>query len=305
MHRLHLPELAAGPKRERLQIEEWLFLQCRELLGELVPTLGWWCALELPCSEVFGGNLSGDVDLLAGPLRFRPPLGALKRLMAEEPPSPAAFPGLRRERTVQRAARAGLVEWPPRLECTAAVEVKSSYFDGAQWKARHSGERQKILGSLQKRRELGVNSVSFMHLGVVRPCSSEDELDARLDEAWKEFQTSCLFDVETFKCHGYGYLVRIMGLAIVGDTWIGREVPDQELERSLPWICRPRPERTLGRFDWQDRLQARLAKVPPPSHIRTFVHRCSHCRGWFQAGSANPEGFRCGCQDVIAPCPRQ
>lgn len=286
MLRLHDPGLLAGSAREKLQLEEWCFGNIRELLAEMRLPDGWWCAVDLSRTELFGERSGGDVDLIAGPLGLTISTGEFKAFVAEERRVRPGVPvGVHRQLALMRAGREGLVQWPPDVRQTSAIEVKASYFKDERWKATHEGEREKILGSLRERRRLGVNSLAFLHLGVVEPTDDADALDARMDAACRTFPL--LFDEPTMG--DFGYCIGIMGgVARDGATpWGAQAGPS--------WIALPKTSDVLSRA-WHEGLRQRLATLPRPTFFRTFIHSCASCGVWRHAGSANAEGVLCSCQ---------
>jgi hypothetical protein len=239
----------------------------------------------LPRRDLFGEQSSGDVDVLAGPLwltigrrEFDLLLDDARREM------PGAPLGWLNNAVMRRAGREGLVQWPPNIRYTAAIEVKSSYFDGQVWKATHVDEEEKVRGSLKKRQQMGVNAVAFMHLGVVVPTQSVDEMDRMFATAVRQFPAV----LDDRDLHGAGYFVRAMiGMEKMGKmVWGGEGGPG--------WIEQPRPK-ALARQRWHDSLRDRLAQMPRPDFARTFIHGCRDCGQWRHAASADPQGYVCPC----------
>jgi len=284
MNRLHLPQLRFGPTRERFLFEDWAFGNGRDFLATLGLTGGWWCALNLPRNELFEERSSGDVDLLAGPLGLS--IGAHDfYLMVRDArkTSPGASTAVHLNAALTRAGTEGLVKWPPEIGYTLAVEVKASHYDGAHWKAQHIREGGKILGALRKRQELGVNDVVFMHLGIVTPTTNVDEMERLFADAGRSFPR--VFEARDL--NGAGYYRRLMaGVERGGNTVWGAE--------GGGWVCFPEP-REFTRQSWHSTLRDRLAKLPPPQFLRTFVVGCHACGQWRHSGSANPTGLVCTC----------
>jgi hypothetical protein len=280
---IHLSGVAKGATRERLQLENWLFAYGPDFLLRLGLPNGWWCAVNLPRRDVFAEASSGDVDLLAGPLGLTIGEHDFALMLSDaQRARPQGPPDLLRAEALDRAGKEGLVQWPPDVRFTVAVEVKASFFDGQQWKATHVDEKQKILGSLRERRARGVNSATFLHLGVVAAVTDYDELDARIDLALDRFP---VMPPDEFT--GFGYVVRVMG-AMTHDERLACGC-----EKGL-WLAHPRTA-ALEHCEWHDSLRDRFARMPRPRYFRTFVHACPRCRHWSHAGSANVAGVSCSC----------
>jgi hypothetical protein len=241
--------------------------------------------MNLSRQEVFGERSGGDIDLLAGPLALTISDVGFAGLVEEERRSlPGGPEGMHQQLAHMRAGREGLVQWPPDVLYTVAIEVKASYFKDGRWKATHEGERAKILGALRERRRRGVNAVAFLHLGVVEPSSDADELDVKMDSAVESFPR--IFDPESIE--GFGYCIGVMGgVARDGHTPWGAEA-------GPAWISGPKSS-PCENLPWHPAFRNRLAALPRPIFFRTFVHTCPICRRWMHAGSANPTGFSCAC----------
>ena len=284
MHRLHLPELRFGHTRETLLFAAWAFANGTDFLHSLGLTAGWWCALNLPRREVFEELSSGDIDVLAGPLDLTISARELY-LMARDArrATPHYTSGMLVNAALIRAGKEGAIKWPPEIGYTVGIEVKASHYDGRTWKAQHTGERAKILGALDERRDLGINDLTFMHLGIVKPTASADEMDEMFARAGSSFP-SVLQPADLGEHGYYRYLmagVEQSGRTIWGGTGGG-------------WVHAPtaRPHRPQP---WHESFKARLALLPPPTFFRTFIVRCEACSKWRHSAGPDTTGMACEC----------
>jgi hypothetical protein len=284
MHRLHQPELRFGHTRETLLFAEWASASGRDFLGSLGLTGGWWCALNLPRSEVFEESSSGDIDVLAGPLALTinaHELYLMARDVRREKPHYTA--GMLVNAALIRAGREGAIQWPPEIGYTIGIEVKTSHYDGRTWKAQHTGERAKILGALDERSALGINDLTFMHLGIVKPTTSAPEMDAMFADAGSSFPA--VFEPADLGEHGY-YRHLLAGVE-QGDRTVWGGLGGGWLHLSTPRPYRPQP--------WHESLKARLGLLPPPTFFRTFIVRCDACGKWRHSADADASGMVCEC----------
>lgn len=284
MNRLHLSELRIGRDRERLQLEEWAFGNGRDFLESLGLTGGWWCALNMPRRELFDERSGGDVDLLAGPLGLRISEHEFRLMVADASrAAPSRPPRMHVNAALVRAGTEGMVQWPPNIGYTIGVEVKASYYDGEKWKASHTGEKEKLLGSLRMRRTLGINQVVLMHLGVVVPMTSVDDMDRMAEEAGRSFPL--IFEGNEVEPAGY-YRHLMTGVERAGNMVWGAE--------GGSWICYPEQD-VLRCQPWHQTLKERFAALPRPEFFRTYIVRCRSCGQWRHSHSANSAGLSCSC----------
>lgn len=278
------PSLRHGHDREPHQIEDWLTVHCDEFLAAHGLPWGWWCGINLPREQVFG-DMPGDIDIIAGPVGLTITPAELAALVAEEDRRwPNAPTNHNLNAALRRACREGYVEWPPRVAFTAAVEAKASYFERGEWHATHAGERGQVAGSLRTRQRFGVNVASLLHLGVVEPTDTAEELDQRVDAARATFPFHCGAFLD-----GFGYMTGVMGgMARHGTmTWGRISGPGWMQQPSLLNPLQPQP--------WHADLRARLGAMPPPPFFRTFIHACRACGPWRHSQSPNPDDQPCAC----------
>jgi hypothetical protein len=284
VNRLHLPQLRFGHDRERYQLEDWVVGNGRDFLASLGLRGGWWCAVNLPRHELFDEQSSGDVDLLAGPLGLRiSPREFYLMVRDARRASPHGTSGMHVNAALFRAGANGLVQWPPDVGYTLAVEVKASHFDGEKWKSSHVAEKQKILGALRKRRALGVNDVIFVHLAVVVPTKDVDDMDRLFKLAGGSFPLV----LEGADLNGAGYYRHLMaGMERDGQMVWGAQ--------GGGWLSVPE-ESPFTPQGWHQTLQERLANLPRPDFFRTFVIRCQACGRWTHSSSGGWNGRLCEC----------
>ena len=283
-----MEELRVGHSREPMLFANWASANVTEFLASLGLTAGWWCALNLPRSEVFDEPSSGDIDVLAGPIELK--IGARElNLMAREErrAKPHYSSGMAVNAALIRVGREGLIKWPPEVGYTVGVEVKASYYDGLIWKAQHVEKGTKILGALRQRRDRGINDLTFMHLGIVRPATSAEHMDEMFAAAGASFPT--VFDGPDLGEYGY-YRYLLAGVERDNRTiWGG--LGGGWVRASTPRPYRPQP--------WHTNLEARLGTLPPPHFFRTFIVRCAACGTWRHAADADPSGMRCQCGTAL------
>ena len=267
-----------GEDRERQLVRAWMFHGAAELFARMGLGHGWWCAVDVPRTEIFGDGAGGDVDLLAGPLVFN--VTPEEWQDRYESVAKRIGPQFSRAGAEMEAAQEGLVIWPPKVKYTIAVEVKASFFDG-DWHSTHTGKRAKLRGSLKARLDYGINARALVHLGVTIPTAEAKEMDRLMDGAL-DFPTI----LEPADLHGAGYAIGMMGVVLKNGqvTWGGIDGLDW---RAAPEISSPQPR------DWHATLARRFALMPKPRSVRTYIHHCPHCANWMHAGSADPNGFAC------------
>ena len=173
--RLSIASLRAS--REPTGLSRWLEIYMPSLLGALGIAGPSWCGLSLPRKDVLDLELDGDIDIIAGPLEFDVGPGEWqKRLDEESRRMPLAMAHhLVEEQCVVRAAKDGLIRWPPRLDHLAGCEAKVSWFDSDQdaWHATHMGESRRVKGQLKVLLRYGFDRVAFLHLGATKPRTLE------------------------------------------------------------------------------------------------------------------------------------
>lgn len=289
LHRLHKSELAKGKNRERHQTEAWFFAYIESVLSGIGLPEGWWCAFNIPRRSIPGLGSSGDIDVLAGPVS----LAISDRefgLMLDDArrERPGCQHNYYKNVAYRRAGREGLIEWPPLIGFTAAIEVKSSFFDGERWKATHEGEKDKILGALDERRGLGINVTAFMHLGVVRSAPTAQDLDKRMNLARSTFPY-----LEPTSLGPHGYYSGFMGAVVTGSDQMAQGAMEGRhwWKMPEPSLVKPQP--------WHDAVRERLGSIPPPRFVRTCMHACPACGAWRTSESA--ELVDCSCASADAP----
>jgi hypothetical protein len=281
--------LRFGPTRETWLFADWAFANGTEFLHSLGLTAGWWCALNLPRSEVFEHSSSGDIDVLAGPVELTLTVRELS-LMARDArrEKPHYTAGMAVNAALVRAGKEGAIKWPPKIGRTVGIEVKASHYDGCTWKAQHTGERAKILGALDERRDLGINNLTFMHLGILKPTASADEMEEMFARAGKCFPS--IFEPVDLGDHGY-YRYLMAGVEQSGRTIWG--------SMGGGWIHAP-TTRAYRPEPWHESLMARLGLLPPPNFFRTFIVRCEACGKWRHSSGPDTTGMVCECGTKFA-----
>ncbi|MGH7297375.1 MAG: hypothetical protein ACRELB_20735 [Polyangiaceae bacterium] len=282
-----------GQDREDVAIERWMFGHCEDLLAALGLPFGWWCGLWLVRDEVFADGDHGDLDLLAGPLDFDFDHDELEaRVRDETRRRPLAQPpSLIRNSAIMRAAREGHVVWPPSMDTVVECEVKASYYDHAGWHRTHVGDRVGVMGQLQYVRRHGVDRVALLHLGATTPRGSGPEnpvLTAAKDVSDALASLPRIFDpAELPDC---GYFAGLFGAMERAEEWF--EGVNSGLVVAQQATLNPLANRAAA---WRERLRERLAALPRPTSLRTFVQRCDRCKGWRHAASATDEWSPCPC----------
>jgi hypothetical protein len=278
--------------REREATLSWSFGHANELpnhLGLQLPR-GWWCAFFLLRSDVFGGKADGDIDFLAGPTRYS--FGD-EELAARLAVARAKDPQFGEARFHYQAGREGLVVWPPEVQEVVACEIKASCFADGKWKQTHSssGARAGIRKQLKLLYDYGVNRVALLHLGVTKPT------DERI-ETWRAALAQLASAVESFPDVfpntdvEYGHLRAVMAATHDGpESRAGAHAGVTALRP--PGLINPIIERP-----WHRRLRARLAELPQPMYLNTFIQECSRCRRWRHSSSPDVASEPCVC---VAP----
>jgi hypothetical protein len=234
---------------------------------------------------VFGGRENGDVDFLAGPTRYEFSDDELSAMLVAARERDPQFGELRFH---YEAGRAGHVVWPPEVREVVACEFKASWFSDGTWRRTHSGAHAKILGQMNFLRERGVNRVAFLHLGATKPT------DERL-ETWRAASEQLTRAVESFPDVfpnteiEYGHFRAIMAATHDGpESRAGAHEGITVLR--WPGLINPIIEQP-----WHRELQARLAALPRPKYLNTFVHECAPCRRWRHSSSPDPFVEPCQC----------
>ncbi len=276
----------AGQVREREATLRWSFGHANELpkhLG-LHPPRGWWCGFFIS-RDIFGGRTDGDVDFLAGPMRYTFGDDELHARLAEARSRDPRFGELRFH---YDAGQAGQVAWPPEIREVVACEIKASWFSDGKWRRTHAGAHAEILGQMNYLRECGINRVALLHLGVTKP--TEERVETwraaieQLDGAMPLFP-----DVFPAAAVPYGHLRAVMAATHDGpESRAGAHEGITVLR--VPGLINPIVERP-----WHRKLQARLAELPRPKYINTFIQECSNCRSWRHSSSPDGDGQPCGC----------
>lgn len=282
----HLWKLAQDRESEALR--RWLLIYCRELLEVLGLRDGWWCGLFLPRHAIFGDGDQGDVDLLAGPIRYTMSQEDWDQLLRNKEREHGSDHAIHYAH--EAASAEGLIEWPPTIEFVAACEVKASYFDGAVWKRTHrsSAGKREIVAQLDYLRGKGVNVVSFLHLAVTTPIDRGVDgvsADTRvLDLAGPTFPR--VFDPS--KRPGYGYIRSLIAAVTDGEE-------DMHGARQTDLQQPPSLVNALERRPWHTNLRARLAEVQAPTFLRTFIVQCPRCGQWRGRRDLWVKPNACGC----------
>ena len=287
----HLWSLGQG--RERAALERWMFGNCREVLHVLGLPDGWWCGLFLGRHAIFGDGASGDIDLIAGPLEYRfSHLDWEERVRTEE----ARYPDMPRQFAVASAhavaGRDGCVDWPPRVAFVVGCEVKASYYNG-YWKRTHVSPSSDIPGQLTYLGLKGVNRVSLVHLGALRPADEPVHFcmaaAAELDRAVPVFPMPAV-------PRGYGhYFGAMAAVPDLAEDRAGAHVGLREVAAPA-WLAPRLP------CPWRSRLEAKLGELPQPPYFRTFILECTACKAWRISGATGSLiGPPCQCHVASPP----
>lgn len=267
----------------------WCFGHTDELLKSLGFEHGWWCGLSLARADLFGDDSSGDVDLIAGPVRLQLSKGEWQaRLSAANSKYTSQ---LAVAMAIHDACEDGLIEWPPPVELIIACEFKASYFRG-RWRATHTstGALRRIKGQLKYLVEKGVDLISFAHLGAVAASAPGEpnlvSIEQRLDDAWGSFP--CAFEPDDMP--GIGYFKAAMAAA-----------PDvtEEFGGVHSWLEAIRAPglqpSAVQNGDWRSNLRAKLSQLPRPRYFRTFILPCQVCGTWRHSATADQARVPCSC----------
>ncbi len=247
---------------------------------------GWWCGLELSRAKIFGEEVSGDVDLIAGPMVYDFDQGEwIDRISAA-----VETHGDRNAIAMahMRAGQEGRVVWPPPIESVVACEAKASYLKNGVLKRTHVAERHEILGQLKYLREHGVNRLGFVHLVSTVPIGESGD-------AWLSAETQLQFVEGELRevlrlddLPGVGLFRGYMG-AVPGGTEDVAGVHWGMIQAAPELLCPATP------LSWHDDLGARLARLPRPSELRTYIFECPDCGEWTHAPILPLLGFHCRC----------
>ena len=279
----------AGQLRERQAIARWSFGHANELpvaLGLTLPR-GWWCGFFLSRRFIFDELQDGDVDFIAGPMRYSFSDEELKdRLSVARSRDPRGFEELR---VHWQAGQDGQVVWPPDVGEVVACEIKASWFD-TRWHRTHesAGAKAELLGQLDISRQRGVNRVAFLHIGVTKPTEERTEpwkaANQQLDTAMSSFP-------DTFPDTNiaYGHFKAGMAATYDGLESVAGTHTYITVERS-PGLLNPIVEQR-----WHRQLQARLAELPQPKYINIFIHECPKCQKWRHGAAPDPAQQPCAC----------
>jgi hypothetical protein len=283
-----------GQGREHVAIERIMFVHCSQLLDLLGFPFGWWCGVELPRADLFGDDDDGDVDLVAGPLEFSFDSNEwTRRLNAEAAGYPLTMPhGAIVTLTASKAVEEGHVVWPPSMDFIAGVEVKARKYTGGEWRPTYTGpKRNAVIGQLQALLERGMDVVTSFNICSTEPrtepgtdtwLAAGAEARAALDAARPIFTPDEL--------PGCGYAISVFGAVPQdSDGYAGAIISPRFLRTPIRNI-RPDAERT-----WRARLRARLATMPKPRFIRSFILHCKRCGEWRHAPNATQEWNPCPC----------
>lgn len=276
----------AAKMREKGALARWSVGHANELPGVLGlrRPRGWWCGLFLSRDLLFDRPLDGDVDFIAGPMRYTLAGEEVEeRLQAAR----AIDPRWGDQLCHFEMGREGLVAWPPDVKEVVACEVKASYFDG-EWHRTHSKAQAKIMGQMGLLREHGVNRVALLHIGVTRPTeervntwtAAQGEL-GRAVTSFPEVSFSTKFE--------YGHFQAVMaathdGLEDSAGAHAGLIVVRE------PGLVNPIVERS-----WHSPLRARLDALPRPKGLNTFILEFERCRQWRHSSSPDPLHQPCCC----------
>jgi hypothetical protein len=280
-----------GTLRERAAVARWMYSHAEEIPRFLGLPNGWWCGLFLQRADLFGDRCDGDVDFIAGPLRYTFSDDEWEaRVWAElrKRPFNTAVPYYHLIAAHAQAGQDGCVDWPPRIDYVVAGEVKASHHDGRTWKATHENERVRIGGQLRYLDQRGVNRAAFLHVGATAPPESPDgSWDAasqHLAVARASFPDA--FDAEALP--GFGCIRAIMA-GVPGHNEARAGVHSPLIEWAPARLLNPVVERV-----WHSTLHERLASLPRPNYLRTWILACPSCAHWQLAALPDPSGMHCG-----------
>jgi len=279
----------AGQLRERHSIARWSFGHANELpmaIGFTLPR-GWWCGFFLSRRFIFDETQNGDVDFVAGPMRYSfSDEELIDRLRAARSQDPRGFEELR---VHLKAGQDGHVVWPPDVAEIVACKIKTSWFD-TQWHRTHesAGARTELLGQMDISRQRGINRVAFLHIGVTKPTEERVETwkasSQQLDMAMSSFPNA-FPDTEI----AYGHLKAGMAATCDGLESMAGTHTYITIERS-PGLINPIIEQR-----WHKQLRARLAELPQPGYLNIFIHECPKCWKWRHGSSPDPAQQPCIC----------
>lgn len=284
-----------GQRREEAAVERWLFAHCDDFFRELGLPDGWWCGLNLRRVDVFGDSvdLSGDVDLIAGPLEmaFTPTeWSAWCDRVDREHPAVRLNLGDGGVANLARhfAGDEGRVVWPPNLDHVVGCEAKASFFKEG-WKRTHvsASSAQGLEGQLRYLVRAGLDRVGFLHLASTAPPEREDwdEMFRRVDTAWPTFPG--VLPQGDPELVGVGHFVGLMG-AMPGFT--------EDFAGSHEWEVRvPCASLPPRRKPWASELGARLGRLPRPDFFRCFILPCPQCDAWRISRGSSRERSPCSC----------
>ncbi len=289
---------AAEQQREWLALRRWL----PDRLGELVRAMGledrfWtglglnspaWVLLNARRSDVFGSNDDGDIDLIAGPMRF--PFDERewdRRIRAAQSELPLHYSRTHAaDRARDLAASDGLIEWPPAMDTIVACEVKASWFDAAAgaWKSSHAAKQNKIIKQLSHPLNAGVDHVAFLHLAATQPANRGGHpwIEAAFDahDAGEILRANpTAYDIFTAKDRpDCGYFRAVMGAVDhATEDYAGA---GGRLETVIPVGLNPNRDPSAP---WREQLRQRLARLPTPRFPQVFVEACPRCHSWLSS----------------------
>jgi hypothetical protein len=279
----------AGQLRERQSIARWSFGHANELpvaMGLTIPR-GWWCGFFLSRRFVFDEEQDGDVDFVAGPMRYSFSDEELAdRLRAARSQDPHGFEELR---VHWKAGQEGYVVWPPEVGEIVACEIKTSWFD-TQWHRTHesSGAGIELLGQMDVSRQRGINKVAFLHIGVTKPTEERVETweasSRQLNIAMNSFPNAFPNTEIAYGHFRAGMAATYDGLESVAGTHT-HIITERHPEQINP----------ITEQRWHKQLQARLAELPKPKYINIFIHECPKCQKWRHGASPDPADQPCIC----------
>jgi hypothetical protein len=282
--RLSIASLRAS--REPTGLSRWLEIYMPSLLGALGIAGPSWCGLSLPRKDVLDLELDGDIDIIAGPLEFDVGPGEWqKRLDEESRRMPLAMAHhLVEEQCVVRAAKDGLIRWPPRLDHLAGCEAKVSWFDSDQdaWHATHMGESRRVKGQLKVLLRYGFDRVAFLHLGATKPRTLEAVnpwLLASHDAATAQRTFELLFPPSELPQCGYFQ-------AVVGSIPFRTEDTAGAGGRLV--VHQPCSATDGTPQQWRARFLDQLSELPRPKMCRSYVRACAKCGRWTLLSFAGP-----------------
>ena len=248
-----------------------------------------WAILELRLEKVIGG-VSGEIDIVAGPLLFADPTEfEAERLLAEPKLPVGAHPSLAEFFAAKAVADRHGILWPPPLEYLAGVEVKCAYnSDGIIKSGKMSRDKVKgIRKQLARDLDLGLNRVALLDIIAHQPTTSEGD-----GVAWMAAATQARSSVRTMgpilaarladQLPDGNYLPDPTLIPVAHFVWsIGSVGGGDEIFRGAgaPILLRQaqRNPRIVDRSALQIGLHNILAGLPQPTCWPVLVKDCSTC----------------------------